>query len=166
MRKFDHESVVAAFELEQMVADYCHLLDRNEGVKGSEFFTEDCIVQAGLISYRSRAEMKRFYSELAERVSADQKDGTWTSRHGFTNFRVVFPASDRATVNFLFVNFSGAGHAPLLNATKPSIVSDARMECRREADGQWRIHEFYGAPIFLGDDPHLNKTVMGMDSAS
>lgn len=166
MRKFDRETVIAAFELQQMVADYCHLLDCNEGVKGSEFFTEDCIVQAGLISYRSRAEMRKFYAELAERVSADQKDGTWTSRHGFTNFRVTFPAPNRATVSFLFVNFSGAGHAPLLNATKPSIVSDARMECLREADGQWRIHEFHGAPVFLGDDPHLNRTVMGLDSAS
>jgi hypothetical protein len=161
MRTFSQESVMAGFELQQMVADYCHLLDCNDGVGAAEFFTEDCVVEAGLVSFRGRAGMKKFYSELAERVSSEQQDGTWTSRHGFTNFRVAFAAPDRATVNFLFVNFSAAGRAPLLNATKPSVVSDARLECRRDANGQWLIAELHGAPIFVGDDPHLNKTVLG-----
>lgn len=160
MRTFDRETAIAAIELEQMVADYCHLLDCNDGVNGTVFFTEDCVVEAGLISYRGHDEMKKFYSAVAERVRT-QQDGVWTSRHGFTNFRVTFPGKDRATVHFLFVNFSGSGSAPLLNASKPSVVSDARLECLREADGQWRIFEFHGKPIFVGDDPHLNKIVVG-----
>lgn len=164
MRTFNQEAVIAAFELQQLVADYCHLLDCNDGVGAAEFFTEDCLVEAGLVSYRGRAAMKKFYSELAQRVSSEQKDGVWTSRHGFTNFRVAFAAADRATVNFLFVNFSAVGRAPLLNATKPSVISDARLECRRDARGQWRIFELRGAPIFVGDDPHLNKTVLGTNS--
>ena len=161
MRRFSNEMAIAAIELEQMVADYCHVLDCNEGENGTPFFTEDCVVEVGAISYRGHAAMKKFYSDVAEHARSGEKDGVWTSRHGFINFRVSFSAETRATVNFLFVNFSGFGKPPLLASTTPTIISDARFECRREADGQWRICEFYGTPIFVGDDPLVNKMVTG-----
>jgi hypothetical protein len=161
VRKFNHETAIAAIELEQMVADYCHLLDCNDGVNGTVFFTEDCVVEAGAISYQGHAGMKKFYSDVAEQVRTGQQNGVWTSRHGFTNFRVSFPEKDRATVNFLFVHFSHSGKPPIPRSSTPTIISDARCECRREADGQWRIAEFYGGPVFVGDDAHMNKIVFG-----
>jgi hypothetical protein len=159
MRTFNSETAIAAIELEQLVADYCHTLDCGGGVAGIEFFTEDCVVEVGNISYRGHAAMRKFYSGLAQDI---QTDGTaWTSRHGFTNFRVSFPEANRATVNFLFINFSGAGSPPIVNGSTPTIVSDARFECCRRPDGQWRIQSFHGAPIFIGNDPLVNRMVMG-----
>ena len=65
-----------------------------------------------------------------------------------------------ATVEFIMQNFSAAGSPPLFGATTPTIVSDCRLLCRREDDGAWRIAEFTGAPIFVGDDPLQNKALV------
>jgi hypothetical protein len=159
MRAFTPDTALAAVELEQMVADYCHALDRGEGARSTHFFTEDCIVQAGAISYQGHAAMKKFYTDVAEQVRNSLKDGVWTSRHGFINFRVHFADEARATVHFMFVNFSGSGKPPLANACTPTIVSDARLECVRRADGQWRIAEFYGSPVFVGADELISRMV-------
>jgi hypothetical protein len=98
-------------------------------------------------------------SDLAEDIQTGGKE--WTSRHGFANFRVSFSQPGRATVHFLFINFSGAGSPPIANGSTPTIVSDARFECCRSTDGQWRIQSFHGAPIFIGNDPLVNKMVTG-----
>jgi hypothetical protein len=160
MRTFNLETAAAALDLEQMVADWCRDLDVNGGLNSTDFFTEDCIVEAGRISYKGHAAMQKFYQDRAERVRAEQKDGVRTARHVFTNLRFLFEGNDRVTLTFLIINFSGSGKAPLFDATVPSVVSDVRFECRRDAKGQWRIAEFHGAPIFVGNDPFLIKAVV------
>jgi SnoaL-like domain len=159
-RRFDQESALAAVELAQMVADYCHALDRNEGADAVIFFTEDCIVEAGAISYRGHAAMKKFYAEVAQHAQTQQNETVWTSRHGFINFRISALEETRATVNFIFVHFSGSGKPPLAGTT-PSIVSDARFDCRRAPGGTWLIAEFHATPIFMGDDPLVRNFVAG-----
>jgi hypothetical protein len=159
-RTFNMDSFIAAVELKQMVTDYCAELDLNNGMNVTDFFTEDAVVKTGAIDYAGHAAMKKFYAERAEKIHA-LKDGTRTARHGYTNFKVTFPEKDLATVTFLVVYFSGEGKPPLLNATTPSIVADSKFECRRSADGQWRIFRFTGQPVFVGADPFVNKAVVG-----
>jgi len=161
MRKFTLENAVAALELQQMVADWCHELDSNGGLDLTGFFTDDAVVAAGRISYTGRAAMQKFYEDRAERVRTQQKDGVRTARHGFTNLQISFDGDDRATLKFLIINFSQEGKPPVLDATTPTVASDCRFECQRDADGQWLITGFYGAPIFVGSDPFLNKIVVG-----
>jgi hypothetical protein len=154
MRKFDQETAIAAVELQQMVTDYLAILDGPGGGAGLDFFTEDVEVKLGTtISYTGRTEMKKFFEGVAERLRAE-KDGR-TSRHGYVNFKVTFPEKNRATVTVISVSFAGSGKPPLLNATTPSAVTDVRWECRREADGQWRIFGYYSQPIFVGNNPPL-----------
>jgi hypothetical protein len=159
-QRFNQQNALAAIELAQMVADYCHALDRNEGAKGTIFFTEDCVVEVGAISYRGHAAMKKFYADVAQHAQSQQQEGVWTSRHGFINFRISALEETRATVNFIFVNFSGSGKPPLAGTT-PTIVSDARFECRRDPQGLWLIAEFHATPIFMGDDPLVKNFVVG-----
>ena len=143
-----------------MVADYFHTLDMEGGIAAIDFFTEDVVVDVGKMSCSGRAEMARHYQAREERILHEQQSGVRTGRHGPVNFRVVFPATDRATISVLVVTFSGGGEPPLPNATTPSVVTDVRLECRRETDGQWRIFQYDGAPIFVGNDPFLIKSLI------
>jgi hypothetical protein len=160
MRKFDKDQALAAVELKQLLADYCHELDANKGRNLTQYFTEDCIVDVGVIKYQGHAEMRQHYIDHGEAV-AKMKDASHTARHGFTNFKVTFENADRATVTYLVVNFSAEGKEPIMNGSTPSVITDCRFECRREADGQWKVFAFYGAPIFVGNDPYLTKAVVG-----
>lgn len=160
MSKFTPETAAAALELQQLVADWCNELDVNGGLNCTDFFTEDCIVEAGRISYKGHAAMRKFYQDRADRVLAEQKGGIRTARHVALNPRYSFQGNDRATIRFLVMNFSGEGPPPLFDATLPTIVSDSRFECRRIANGEWRVAEFHSAPVFVGSDPFLNKAVV------
>ena len=92
------------------------------------------------------------------RPTADR--GARITRHTFTGLGVSFGAGDRATVTFLSLNFSGCGEPPLTDATLPVIISDTRLECRRE-QGEWRIAELHGAPVFAGRDAFMNQLLIG-----
>jgi hypothetical protein len=160
MRKFDPDKIVATVELQQMVVDYCHELDVNGGINVTQYFTEDCLVDVGAIVYRGHAAMRQHYDDHREFVRKEYNNER-VQGHGFTNLKIEFHGKDRATLTYLVVNFSAPGKAPIFNATTPTIITDCRFECRLEADGHWRIAEFYGAPIFVGNDPYLNKAVVG-----
>lgn len=160
MRKFDMETAIAAIELEQMVADYFATLDSAGGLAALEFFTEDVEVDIGTIRYVGHDGMRAFYEGIKARLASEVSDGR-SGRHAFTNFRVTFPERDRATVTVLNITFSAAGKPPIPDATTPSIVTDVRLECRREEDGQWRVFGYYGQPVFIGSDPFLKKSLLG-----
>lgn len=158
MRKFDQDQAIAAIELQQMVSDYFLILDSEGGGAALGFFTEDVVVNIGAINYTGHSGMKKFYEGVARAGTAG---GVRTVRHGFISFRVVFPEKNHASVSFLNVSWAGPGKPPLMNATLPSIVTDVRMECRREADGQWKVFNYSGSPIFVGNDPQMKKLVVG-----
>ena len=160
MRRFDQETAVSALELHQLIAEFGHELDANGGLNITAFYSEDCNFLVGGNSFRGHAAVKKFYADRAERVRTQQKDGVRTQRHTITNLRISFQDKNHATLNFVIVNYSAAGKAPVFDLTCPTIVADCRMECRREADGQWRIAEFASEPVFVGNDPFLNAAVV------
>jgi hypothetical protein len=69
-------------------------------------------------------------------------------RHIISNFRVSFADDAHAQVGFLLLFFAKVGTPPLTDYCDPLAVADVRMECRREADGQWRIALFDSGQIF------------------
>jgi hypothetical protein len=160
MRKFTQDEAIAAVELQQMVTDYFQILDSQGGGASLDFFTPDVDVNIGVIKYSGHDGMAKFYQAGADRLKASGM--TRTGRHGYTNFRVTFPEKNRATVTVMNVTWAGPGKPPLVDATLPSIVTDVRMECRREADGQWKVFGYYGTPIFVGNDPVIKKNVAGI----
>ncbi len=158
MRKFDQHQAIAVIELEQMVSDYFVVLDAEGGGAALDLFTEDVVVDIGVISYTGQAGMKKFYEGIAASKSAV---GVKTGRHGFVNLRVIFPEKNRADVTFLNVTWTASGTPPLADATLPSIITDIRMQCRLEADGQWKVFHYSGSPIFVGNDPEMKRIVVG-----
>jgi SnoaL-like domain len=147
-------------ELHQLIAEWGSELDINGGLTVDRLCTADCTYLVGGNPFRGAAAITKFYSDRAERVRTQQKDGVRTQRHTISNLRIAFKGKDHAEVNFIIVNYSAEGKAPVLNLVGPTIVADCRMECRREADGEWRIALFDSAPIFVGNDPFLNASVV------
>ena len=55
---------------------------------------------------------------------------------------------DKARANFLLLFFAKVGEPPFVGYCDPLAVADVRMQCRREADGHWRISQFDSNQIF------------------
>ena len=75
------------------------------------------------------------------------------------NVRIALQDKDHARVEFVMVNYSGAGKAPVKDFSGPSMVSDVYWDCRREADGQWRLVVFSGEPQFIGGENFISKVL-------
>jgi ketosteroid isomerase-like protein len=145
----------AAMELQQLVSEYWDELDSNQAQNVTDFYLEDCIFTAGQnYSGKGRAGVRKFYDERARNV-AQEKDGRLT-RHTFANFKVKFASDNEARVDFVMINYSGSGAAPIVFAG-PSMVSDITFECRRDAQGEWKIAAFKGQPMFVTNEPFAEK---------
>jgi hypothetical protein len=160
MGNFDGTRASDALALQQLISEYCYELDLTGGLDAYRFFTSDGFLDVGKMTINGHDAMKAFYRDIVEQAKAADPSGVRTTRHVFTNLRVDFEDTDRATVDFIVMNFSSAGAPPVFDATTPTVVSDARCKCRRESDGAWRIAEFTGAPIFVGNDPLQNKALV------
>ena len=153
MAKFNS---AAAMELQQLVSEYWDELDSNQARNVTDFYTEDCTFVAGQnFSGMGRAGVRKFYDERAKTV-AQEKDGQRTTRHTFANFKVKFDSDAQARVDFVMINYSGAGAAPIV-FSGPSMVSDVTFECRRDAQGDWKIAAFKGTPLFVTNEPFAEK---------
>lgn len=146
--------------LQQLVADFFDEIDVGMGRKAASYYTEDGQFLVGGNTIGGHEAITAFYAAREKRILAEQKDGLRTSRHAFTNCRLKLEDSDRAHFTYLLINFSGEGGAPLFGQTTPTIVSDCHMEFVRSASGEWRIYRFGNAPIFVGNDPFLNRAVV------
>lgn len=158
----DLESVSAILELQQLVSDYWHELDSNEARNVTDFYTDDCSYIAGAsFNLKGRAGVRKFYDDRARHV-ATEKDGIRNTRHLAANVRISLKGKNRAAVDFVMVNYSGAGKPPVRDFTGPSMVSDVYWECVRETDGKWRLESFRGEPMFIGNEGFIGK-VLGKD---
>ncbi len=160
MPGLDQQTAVSIVEVQQLVTEWARELDANGGLTVARLLAEDCNYLVGGRPYRGPAAVTKFYTDRGERVRLQQKDGVRTQRHTVSNFLVTFDDASHAKVAFMIINYSAAGKPPILNLVGPTIVADCRMECRREADGQWRIALFDSTPVFVGNDPFLNASVV------
>jgi hypothetical protein len=160
MPRFDPQGALDVLELQQLVTEWCRELDDNHGLAATRFFTEDCVVEAGPVSYVGHEAMRAFYRDVAAFARPTPERGARTTRHTFTSLGVAFSGPGRATVTFLSFTFSGYGEPPVLGATAPNTISDVSCGCRRDEQGEWRIAEFHARPVFVGDDPYLRQLML------
>jgi hypothetical protein len=160
MARFDGAQAASVLEIQQLINDWGYDLDMAGGMGVAELCTEDCTYLVGGTLYRGHEAVTGFYAARNERVRTQQRDGVRTQRHSISNFRTTFDDADRASVTFLLVNYSSEGKAPALNLVGPTIIADCRMEFARGTEGEWRIALFDSTPIFIGNDPFLNASVV------
>jgi SnoaL-like domain len=160
MPRFTQETAVSAAEIEQLINEWGAVLDLDNCVGVTALCTDDCEYHVGGSVLTGHAAIDAFYAARNERVSTLQKDGIRTQRHTISGFRYTFHTSDHATVRFALVNYSKEGKPPALDLVGPTIVADCRMEFKRGADREWRISLFDSTPVFIGNDPFLNASVV------
>ena len=141
MAKFNIEQALAVTEVQQLINDWAHELDVNNGLQISGLVTADCVYTVGGASRQGRAAVEQFYQERLKRLSA-QPQGVPTQRHTLSNLRVAFRSAGEVSITFTLIYFTTAGMASGLNHADPAAVADVRMDCRRDDDGHWRIAMF------------------------
>ena len=139
--KFNMEQALAVAEVQELINDWAHELDVNNGLHVSTLVTEDCTYVVGGAPRQGRAAVEKFYQERLARLSA-RPEGVPTQRHTLSNLRVSFRSPSEVSITFSLVYFTTAGMASGLNHADPAAVADVRMDCRRDNDGEWRIAMF------------------------
>lgn len=159
MPRFTPEEAIFVIEINQLVNDWGADLDLYGGMNVAPLCTADCHYLVGGTLHLGHAAIRAFYTARNQRVAALQRDGIRTQRHTISNQRIGFIADGHAAAQFILVNYSGEGKAPIRDLIGPTIVADCQMEFRRDADGEWRISLFDSTPLFIGNDPFLNAAV-------
>ncbi len=150
-RNVSPERAAIVIELQQMLFDFGHEIDAHQGRDITDFYAEDGVWVLGTQTLTGHAALREFYTRYYERVAREQKDGQRQLLHAFTNVRVtVADDGASAAIDFFNLNFSAEGARPASGPIMPTMIVECRMECRREADGVWRIARFTGTPQFTG----------------
>jgi len=136
------EAAAIALQTQQLLNEFTYDVDVNGGKDVLTFYTADGSVNLAMGVYKTHKEVRKYYDEFATMTSGR------TARHTFMNFRFAIESKTQAVVNFVSIYYSGPGAAPVTEFTGPSVVSDCRVTCKREADGRWRIFEFHARPVF------------------
>ena len=141
------EQAVAVVAVQQLINDWAHELDIHNGQHITDLITEDCVYAVGGEPRQGHAAVAKFYQDRLARLAA-QPEGVPIHRHALSGLRVDFRSADEVSISFGLVYFTTAGMASGVNHADPASVADVRMDCRREADGHWRIARFDSNQVF------------------
>ena len=160
-RRFDPETAAIVMELTQMLYDFGHEIDANQGRDITEYYAADGVWELGDKTLAGHAALNDFYATHYDRVRREEKDGVRQVLHAFVDVRVTV-ADDRttATLDFFNLNFSAGGARPVAGPIQPNMIVECHMDVRREADGMWRIVRFTGVPQFTGGQAFVDTLVV------
>lgn len=146
MAKFTPQQAADVLAIKQVIYEWGDELDINNGLK-----MRDANVLADDVRYFVGGEWREglegvegFYAGRAKQLGENAP----VMRHIITSLRVSFTGPDTAKIGYLLVFFAKAGEPPFTDYCDPLAVADVKMECRRDADGEWRITLFDSGQIF------------------
>lgn len=148
MAKFTPQQAADVLAVKQVVYEWGDELDINNGLsmRARDCLAEDVRYNVGGEWREGLAAVEAFYKGRIEAMKAGA--GIMTMRHIITSLRVSFDDADTAQVGYLLVFFAAVGDGPFEKYCDPLAVADVKMECRRYADGEWRIARFDSGQIF------------------
>lgn len=161
MRNMSQEECVIVTVLKQMVIDYYREVDFNKGENADEYFTDDCEANVGSIKFFGRDGVRKFYADRENNIKDTHINGVRTTRHVCLNMQVTVSNERHAKVNYLIATFAGSGEPPIFEGTLPVSISDIEFVCILDPDGQWKISQFNGSPIFIGIEDFARKSILG-----
>ncbi len=148
MAKYTPEQAADVLAVKQVIYEWGDELDVHDGLG---------ILDAGVLAKNIRYFVGGEWREGPEAVASFYKErtaklkagpGVPVMRHIITSLRVKFDGADLAKVGYLLVFFAATGEQPFTDYCDPLAVADVKMECVREADGEWRISLFDSGQIF------------------
>ncbi len=148
MAKFTPEQAADIAAIKQVIYEWSDELDLNSGLKmtAADILTQDVRYNVGGEWRDGLAATQAFYDGRWEKLTA--AGGAPVMRHLLGNLRTWFTGADTARVTYQLLFFAGPGAPPIVGKADPLAVADVTMECRREADGHWRISLFDSGQIF------------------
>lgn len=148
MAKFTSEQAADVAAIQQVINEWGDELDTNSGLKITEadVLTQDCRYFVGGEWREGLGATAQFYKDRWDRLTA--AGGAPVMRHIHSNFRVKFTGADQAEAGFLLLFFARVGTPPF-DTCDPAAQAEVQMECRREADGHWRIAMFNSGQTFI-----------------
>lgn len=144
MRKFDQESVEIAIELQQLLADFARDLDANSCLGIADFDSEDGHGAIGDFVHESCP---------PTRMDSQAKESVRARGHNFVNVRIHVEDANNAVAYFTNVSYANGAQSSRRGAISASAITSCEMTLQRDLRGHWRIQEFAGTPISVGDDP-------------
>jgi hypothetical protein len=144
--KFSAQQATDVLAIQQVINEWGDELDQNSGqqMTQSKVLTDDCRYFVGGEWREGLAAVQKFYDGRKVELG----DNAPVMRHIQSNYRVTFRADDHAEVAFLLLFFAKAGTPPFVGYCDPLAVADVQMECRRDAEGDWKISLFNSGQIF------------------
>jgi hypothetical protein len=145
--KFTPQQAADVLAIKQVIYEWGDELDINNGLsmRACDCLAQDVRYNVGGQWREGLEAVEAFYKGRAETALAGP--GLMTMRHIITSLRVSFDDADHAKVGYLLLFFASLGEAPF-DKCDPLAVADVKMECRRDADGEWRICLFDSGQIF------------------
>lgn len=148
MAKFSAEQVADVLAIKQVIYEWGDELDVRDGLSiiESGVLTEDCQYFVGGEWRDGRAGAAKFYADRMTRLK--EADAVPLMRHFITNLKVNLTSETQAKADFLLLFFAKPGEPPIMECD-PLATADVWMECRRDADGEWRISRFDSKQTFI-----------------
>ena len=146
MAKFTPEQAADVLAVKQVIYEWGDELDINDGLKilEADVLADDVRYFVGGEWREGKAAVGKFY----EGRKAQLGENAPVMRHIITSLRVSFAAPHHAQIGFMLVFFAKAGTPPFDGYCDPLAVADVKMECTRDAAGEWKISKFESGQIF------------------
>jgi ketosteroid isomerase-like protein len=143
------EQSLAIASIQQLINDWAYELDVNNGLHIANLVTEDCHYVVRGAPRPGRAAVEQFYKERLASFASQPGGAPPLQRHTLSNLRVSFHTATKVSITFTLVYFTTAGMSSGAKHADPAAVADVKMDCRRDADGEWRISMFDSGQSFV-----------------
>lgn len=148
-RGFTDAQAIAS--ITQLMNEWAHEVDSNYGrtMVEADVLTPDCRCKLEDQWISGREAIGAFYKARFADIKAGEPAPI--IRQLLSNFRVSMSSKNEATVGLNLLLFFKVGTVPFSDYCDPVEVADVRANCRRGADGHWRISMLDSDRIFRRD---------------
>lgn len=135
----------------QLMNEWAHEVDTNYGrtMVEADVLTKDCRCKLDGQWVSGLDAIAKFYQTRFAGIKTGEPAPI--IRQLLSNFRIALTSGTEANVGLNLLLFFKVGTVPFSNYCDPVEVADVRAECRRGADGHWRIRMLDSDRIFRRD---------------
>jgi len=145
------EDALAMVLITQLINEWAHEVDANYGrnMAEADLLTADCRCKLEGQWISGLDAIAKFYQARFHDIKPGEPAPI--VRQLLSNFRIMLTSESEARVGLNLLLFFKVGTVPFSDYCDPVEVADVRVDCRRGADGNWRISMLDSDRIFRRD---------------